>query len=65
CSTGSANLAPRFGGRHLRVGTQITVTFVHPDWIGKYYRFMIRPGRAPKYKVSCLAVNSSLPGVGC
>ncbi len=65
CSTGTADLTPRFGNSRLRIGAQLTILLSHPNWIGKYYRFTIRPRQAPKDRVSCLAVNSTLPGLGC
>ena len=66
CSTPSSiDLTPIFRGAHLRVGTTITVRISHTGWLGKYYRFVIVAGQRPQIIESCLAVDSSRPGVGC
>jgi hypothetical protein len=61
----SINLAPIFHGAHMHLGTKLTVTITHRNWLGKYYRFTVRPSHLPKILVSCLAVNGTRPGVGC
>jgi hypothetical protein len=61
----SLNLMPFLRRAHLRPGTVLIVEITHTRWIGKYYRFVIVGGAAPQHQLSCLAVNSSRPGVGC
>jgi Bacterial Ig-like domain (group 3) len=61
----SVNLTPIFGKAHLQVGTKVTLAITHRNWVGKYYRFTIRPSHLPTILVSCLAVNGTRPGVGC
>ena len=63
-TSGSVNLSQDFKGP-LRVGSTITVSIRRPAWIGKYYRFVIRPARAPNIQVNCLAPTAVRPGVGC
>jgi hypothetical protein len=58
-------LAGRFHRRHLALGTRITVQIVRAGWVGKYYGFIVQPGRGPSVKKACLALGSSRPGVGC
>ncbi len=64
-SPASIDLAARFHRRRLRVGTGVIVQILRPGWIGKYYRFTIRSGRAPKVQISCLAPGLTVPGRGC
>ncbi len=59
------NLAPVFRNRPLGVGTVITISVTHPDWLGKYYSFRIRAARQPRVVEGCLEVRGSVPGVGC
>lgn len=54
-----------FSHRHLGVHTKFVVLIAHPDWVGKYYRFIIRSGRTPDILESCLAPGSARPGAGC
>jgi hypothetical protein len=61
----SVNLSPIFHRAHLHVGTKVTLAITHRNWVGKYYRFTIRPSHLPTILVSCLAVNGTRPGVGC
>jgi hypothetical protein len=61
----SVNLTPIFDKAHLHVGTKVSVAITHRNWVGKYYRFTIRPSHLPTILVSCLAVNGTRPGVGC
>jgi hypothetical protein len=61
----SLNLLEALRGAHLRPGARLTIRIAHPGWIGKSYVFVIRSGRRPTLSESCLAVGSSLPGVGC
>jgi hypothetical protein len=63
--TSSLNLLPKFDGRHLRVGAQVTLSMMRRHWVGKYYTFTVQAGRAPQISVSCLGVGRSRPGVGC
>jgi hypothetical protein len=59
------NLAKALRGRQLGVGAQLTVRMTHRNWLGKYYRFVVRHGRKPKIVTSCLAVGVSQPGIAC
>jgi Bacterial Ig-like domain (group 3) len=61
----SINLLPAFHKRHLRVGSQITLRIMRPNWIGKYYSFTVRAGRGPLISLSCLGIGRSRPGLGC
>jgi hypothetical protein len=61
----SVNLTPIFHQAHLQPGTKVTLAITHRNWVGKYYRFTIRPSHLPTIVVSCLAVNGTRPGVGC
>ena len=62
---GTLSLLRRFRHRHLRAGTRITVRMTRRHWVGKYYSFTIRAGRAPLFRVACLAPGKVKPGVGC
>jgi Bacterial Ig-like domain (group 3) len=62
---GTLDLLPAFRHRRLKAGSLITVRFMHPHWIGKYYSFTMRGGHPPLVALSCLAVNRITPGVGC
>jgi hypothetical protein len=61
----SINLLPRFERHRLRPGAQLTLSFTHPNWVGKYYSFTIRAGAPPALGQKCLAVGRSVPGGGC
>jgi hypothetical protein len=61
----NVNLGERFSGRKLGVGATLTVRLTHPGWLGKYYSFVVRHGRAPKIDIACLAVGQAKPGAGC
>jgi hypothetical protein len=61
----SVDLLPAFHRRHLAAGSEISVRMTRPNWIGKYYSFTARAGRAPAIVLSCLGVGKSQPGVGC
>jgi len=65
CARRTINLVPDFRGHRLRVGTRVTIEIVRPAWIGKYYRFIVRPRRGPRIRIACLAPGASRPGVGC
>jgi Big-like domain-containing protein len=62
---GPIDLLPAFHQRHLAPGSEITVRMTRPNWIGKYYSFTARPGRAPVIVLSCLGIGKPRPGVGC
>jgi Bacterial Ig-like domain (group 3) len=64
-SGGMLNVAPAFESRRLAVGTRIGVAITRPGWIGKYYAFTIRPGRAPRIGITCLPPGATRPGKGC
>ncbi len=59
------DLTSTVGGRHLRVGAQLSVSISHPGWLGKYYRFTIRAAHEPRVAQACLAVNGIRPGADC
>jgi hypothetical protein len=59
------NLEWEFRRRDLRVGARVTIMIRHPRDIGKYYRFVVRPRRAPSVTISCLAPGSMKPGRAC
>lgn len=59
------SLTGTFAGRRLGVGTALTIMLVRPQYIGKYYRFTVLARRQPRVQISCLAVDSTRPGVGC
>lgn len=62
---GRIDLAPRFRGRRLAVGAQITVAITRRGWIGKYYQFTVRARRGPRVQIACLAPGATRPGHGC
>ena len=53
---GTLILTPSFAGRHLRVGARITVSIISPGWVGKSYRFTVRPRRGPRVQIGSLPV---------
>ena len=61
----TANLTSAFKDHRLFAGATLQIRLSHPHWLGKYYSFMMRAGHKPRIVESCLAVNSSRPGVGC
>jgi hypothetical protein len=66
CATDKTiELTDHFRKRGLHVGTQITVAITRPQWIGKYYMFDTRAGRAPRVQVACLAPGRTHPGAPC
>ncbi len=66
CATGGTiDLAPDFQKHRLLARTRITVAITRPQWVGKYYRFNTRAGRAPRVLVACLAPGATRPHVGC
>ena len=64
-AAGSINLLSRFRHRRLRAGVRITVRLTRRHWVGKYYSFTIRAGRAPVVRTDCLAPSATKPGVSC
>jgi hypothetical protein len=66
CRTGGViNLAPYFHQRSVPARARITVAVTRPLWTGKYYEFDLRPGRAPRVRISCLAPGAVRPGGPC
>lgn len=61
----TVNLVSRFRNDRLRPGASFTVEIVRPRSIGKYYRFAILAGHAPRVEIRCLAPGSTRPGIGC
>jgi hypothetical protein len=64
-TSGSFNVAPRFAGRRLAVGTRITISILRPNWVGKSYRFTVRSRRGPLIQIGCLAPGGTQPAGGC
>jgi hypothetical protein len=64
-ASGTVNLLSPFRHRHLRAGSRVTVRLTRRHWVGKYYSFTIRAGRAPLIRTNCLAPGGTKPGVGC
>jgi adhesin/invasin len=56
---------PHFRLHRLNVGAQLTVRIVRRSWVGKYYKFVVRPRHAPRVQIACLAPGETRPGVGC
>lgn len=66
CPThGSIALTPWFAQRRLRVGSRIAIAITRPGWVGKYYLFTVRAGRAPRVQIKCLAPGRTTPGGSC
>jgi hypothetical protein len=63
--TGSPRGRPRrveltrlFAGRHLSVGTQLSVRITKPQTIGRIWQFTTRSGRDASYRTGCLPPGS-------
>jgi hypothetical protein len=62
----NVNLLAPLGGRHLGVGTRLTVTVTKKGTVGAAWTLTIRAGTAPREAgPTCLAPGSSKPGRGC
>jgi hypothetical protein len=59
------DLTGAFEKRRLSPNARLTVMVIRPNWLGRYYGFVVRSGQEPQVKVSCLAPGSTKPGVGC
>jgi FG-GAP repeat len=59
------SLGGLFRGRHLGVGTKVTVEASQPGRIGKAYVFTFRASRQPTKVIACLAPGSTTPGSDC
>ncbi len=64
-SAAPIKLGSAFHRHRLMIGSQFVVEIRRQGWIGKYYSFTIRSGRAPLIRISCLAPWLNKPGVGC
>jgi hypothetical protein len=54
------------GGRHLGVGTRLTITVARKQTVGEVWTLTIRAGVAPRETgPTCLAPGASKPGRGC
>jgi hypothetical protein len=53
---GTLNLTTSFTRHHLAVGARITVSIIRPNWVGKSYRFTVRPRRGPRVQIGTLPV---------
>jgi hypothetical protein len=61
----TVSLAGLFKGRHVSVGTRISVSVVNTGWVGRVFVFTVRTNGPPTFRASCLAPNSNRPGRGC
>jgi Bacterial Ig-like domain (group 3) len=61
----AVNLDRDLHGQHLGIHAKVVITITRPRFVGKYYRFTIRPRKAPKIVIDCLALGSHTPGAGC
>jgi hypothetical protein len=61
----TVDLTARFSDNRLSVNAQLTVEIVRPNFIGRYFNFVVRSGRSPRVRVSCIAPGGLKPGVGC
>lgn len=61
----TVNLESEFRHHKLGIGARVTIMISRPHDIGKYYRFIVRPRRAPSVRIRCLAPGSVRPGKGC
>jgi hypothetical protein len=59
------DLTRQVAGHHLRIGTRLIVEVLRSGFIGKYYRFSVRPKSGPLVQISCVVSDSSEPGDGC
>ena len=59
------DLAKRLHHARLAGGAKLTVRLSHRAWLGKYYRFVMRPGHKPRIVTSCLAVGVTQPNIAC
>jgi hypothetical protein len=65
CGRGPIGIAGAFHRHRLTVGTRVIIEIRRPGWIGKFYSFLVRSGRGPRVRLSCLAPGLSKPGIGC
>jgi hypothetical protein len=63
--TRTVDLTRQVAGHHLRIGTRLIVEVLRSGFIGKYYRFSVRPKSGPLVQISCVVSDSSEPGDGC
>ena len=47
--------------RFLRVGAQVTIRVYRPGAVGKYVRFVVRDGLAPRRRDACLVARRGGP----
>jgi hypothetical protein len=62
---GKVSLTRAFGKHHLAPGTRFTVAIVRSGWVGKFYRFTVRPKKGPRVEIACLAPGATRPGGAC
>ncbi len=65
CRFATVHLVPTLRGHRLRAGATMSVAIVRSRWVGKYYLFTIRSGRAPSVKISCLPAGNTRPAGAC
>ena len=62
----NVSLLSPLGGRHLGVGTRLTITVARKQTVGEVWTLTIRAGVAPRETgPACLAPGASKPGRGC
>jgi Invasin, domain 3/Bacterial Ig-like domain (group 3) len=61
----TVDLTARFSDNRLSVNAQLTVEIVRANFIGRYFNFVVRSGRSPSVRISCLVPGAVKPGVGC
>ena len=64
-SIGTVDLSSLVAGRHISVGSRLTVSIVEPGAVGKQYIFRIRAGRQPAVTILALAPGTTRPCPGC
>lgn len=61
----SLDLTAAFGTHRLAINAQLAVKIIQPNWIAKYYNFVVRSGRVPRVQISCFAPGETKPRLGC
>jgi Invasin, domain 3 len=64
-SNGTVDLTPEFRKHRLQSGSHITIAITQPQSMGKYYRFTVRAGHAPRLQVTCLVPGATRRGAPC
>jgi hypothetical protein len=61
----SVDLTRMLSRTHFPVGSHLTVSLTKRGFIGKVYIFNMRAGKQPRWRATCLAPGSQVPGRGC